>query len=150
MPASTRIKAQNIIFEIDGEDYACDANMVELTLDDAPGDVQTFCETRVGGQWALQLDGITSGDATSLYRILWDNFGTEVEFLIAPNGNSVPSSNEPHYVGVAVFNQLPPLSLMSNETAKFSVTLEVKNTPHDPENNEYYGITIVDTAPEEV
>jgi hypothetical protein len=142
MAASTRIKAQNIIFKIGTTDYACDANMVELTLDDAPGDVQTFCETRVGGQWALQLDGITSGEATSLYRILWDNFGSEVAFVIAPNGNAVPTDDEVHYEGVAVFNQLPPLSLMSNETAKFSVTLEVKNTPHDPTNHDFYGVHI--------
>ena len=143
MAASTRIKAQNIIFKIGATDYACDANMVELTLDDAPGDVQTFCETRVGGQWALQLDGIMSGDAGSLYRVLWDNFGTEVAFTVAPNGNATATSSEPHYEGTAVFNQLPPLSLMSNETAKFSVTLEVKNTPHDPANDQYYGIEIV-------
>jgi hypothetical protein len=117
--------------------------MVELTLDDAPGDIQTFCETRVGGQWALQLDGIMSGDAASLYRVLWDNFGTEVAFTVAPNGNASPSASEPHYEGTAVFNQLPPLSLMSNETAKFSVTLEVKNTPHDPSSDQYYGIEIV-------
>ena len=143
MAASTRIKAQNIIFKIGSTDYACDANMVELTLDDAPGDVQTFCETRVGGQWALQLDGIMSGDAGSLYRVLWDNFGTEVAFTVAPNGNATATSSEPHYEGTAVFNQLPPLSLMSNETAKFSVTLEVKNTPHDPASDQYYGIEIV-------
>ena len=143
MAASTRIKAQNIIFKIGSTDYACDANMVELTLDDAPGDVQTFCETRVGGQWALQLDGIMSGDSGSLYRVLWDNFGTEVAFTVAPNGNATASASEPHYEGTAVFNQLPPLSLMSNETAKFSVTLEVKNTPHDPSANQYYGIEIV-------
>jgi hypothetical protein len=143
MAASTRIKAQNIIFKIGSTDYACDANMVELTLDDAPGDVQTFCETRVGGQWALQLDGIMSGDAGSLYRVLWDNFGTEVAFTVAPNGNATATSSEPHYEGTAVFNQLPPLSLMSNETALFSVTLEVKNTPHDPSSNQFYGIEIV-------
>jgi len=146
MAASTRIKAQNIIFKIGATDYACDANMVELTLDDAPGDVQTFCETRVGGQWALQLDGIMSGDTGSLYRVLWDNFGTEVAFVVAPNGNATATSSEPHYEGTAVFNQLPPLSLMSNETAKFSVTLEVKNTPHDPANNEFYGVEIVTSA----
>jgi hypothetical protein len=143
MAASTRIKAQNIIFKIGATDYACDANMVELTLDDAPGDIQTFCETRVGGQWELQLDGIMSGDAGSLYRLLWDNFGTEVAFTVAPNGNAAATSSEPHYEGTAVFNQLPPLSLMSNETAKFSVTLEVKNTPHDPASDQYYGIEIV-------
>jgi hypothetical protein len=142
MAASTRIKAQNIIFKIDGTDYACDANMVQLTLDDAAGDVQTFCEVRVGGQWSLQLDGITSGDATSLYRILWDNFGQEVPFAIAPNGNAVPTDDEVHYEGVAVFNQLPPLALMSNETSVFSVTLEVKNSPHDPTNHDFYGVHI--------
>jgi hypothetical protein len=146
MAASTRIKAQNIIFKIGSTDYACDANMVELTLGDAPGDVQTFCETRVGGEWALQLDGITSGEATSLYRILWDNFGTEVAFTIAPNGNTTPTSDAPHYTGTAVFNELPPLSLNSNETALFSVTLEVKNTPHDPSADQYYGVEIVTEA----
>ena len=143
MAASTRIKAQNIIFKIGATDYACDANMIELTLGDAPGDVQTFCETRVGGEWALQLDGITSGDAGSLYRVLWDNFGTEVAFTIAPNGNATATSSEPHYEGVAIFNELPPLSLNSNETALFSVTLEVKNSPHDPANDQYYGVEIV-------
>lgn len=143
MAASTRIKAQNIIFKIGATDYACDANMVELTLGDAPGDVQTFCEVRVGGEWALQLDGITSGDAGSLYRVLWDNFGTEVAFVIAPSGNATASSSQPHYEGVAIFNELPPLSLNSNETSTFSVTLRVKNTPHDPETNFWYGVETV-------
>jgi hypothetical protein len=41
MAASTRIKAENIIFKIGATDYACDANMVDLSLGDAPGDVQT-------------------------------------------------------------------------------------------------------------
>jgi hypothetical protein len=143
MAASTRIKATNIIFKIDGTDYACDANMVELTLDDAPGDVQTFCEVRTGGEWSLQLDGITSGDSTSLYRILWDNFGGHAEFIIAPSGNSVPSAEEPHYVGTVVFDQLPPLSLTSNEITKFSVTLTVRNTPHTPASDIYYGVAII-------
>jgi hypothetical protein len=146
MATSTRIKAQNIIFKIGATDYACDANMVELTLGDAPGDVQTFCEVRVGGEWALQLDGITSGEDTSLYRVLWDNFGTEVAFVIAPNGNTTPTADTPHYEGVAVFNELPPLSLNSNETALFSVTLRVKNTPHDPATNKYFGVEIVTAA----
>ena len=46
MAASTRIKAHNIVFDIAGTDYACDATMVDLQLQDAPGDVQTFCEQR--------------------------------------------------------------------------------------------------------
>lgn len=143
MAASTRITARNIVFKIGTTDYACDANMVELTLGDAPGDVQTFCEQRVGGEWTLTLEGVTSGDAASLYRLLWSNFGSEVAFVIAPNGNATASSNEPHYEGTVRFNQLPPLSLTSNEVAKFSVELPVKNTVHDPANDIYYGVEIV-------
>jgi hypothetical protein len=120
--------------------------MVQLTLDDAPGDVQTFCEVRVGGQWSLQLDGIVSGDASSLYRVLWDNFGSTAVFTIAPNGNAVASSSEPHYTGTVRFDQIPPLALMSNETAVFSVTLTVVNTPHTPASDIFYGVTVDTTA----
>ena len=143
MAASTRIKAQNIKFLIADVEYACDATMVELTLGDAPGDVQTFCEQRVGGEWSLGLEGITSGDATSLYRVLWNNFGTTAAFEIAPNGNAVASASEPHYTGTVKFNEIPPLSLNSNETSTFSVTLEVVNTPNDPDTDVYYGVSVV-------
>jgi hypothetical protein len=142
MAASTRIKAQNILFKIGSTEYACDATMVDLVLEDAPGDVQTFCEQRVGGQWALTLEGITSGEATSLYRVLWSSFGTTGVFTIAPNGNATASATEPHYTGTVKFNQLPPLSLVTNETVKFSVTLEVDNSEHDPENDVYYGVEV--------
>jgi hypothetical protein len=143
MAASARIKATNIVFKIGTTDYACDANMVELTLNDAPGDVQTFCEVRVGGEWSLQLDGITSGEDTSLYQVLWANFGTEVAFTIAPQGNATASADAPHYTGTVVFNELPPLSLTSNEVSKFSVTLRVKNDVHTPSATPpvYYGVT---------
>jgi hypothetical protein len=140
MAASTRITAQNILFKIAGTEYACDANSVVLELGDAPGDVQTFCEVRVGGEWALTLAGITSGDSGSLYQVLWTNFGSDATFLIAPNGNSTATANEPHYEGTVVFNQLPPLNLTSNEVVQFSVTLRVKNTGLDVANDLYYGV----------
>ena len=148
MPTSTRIKAQNIKFLIGTTEYSCDANLVELTLNDAPGDVQTFCEVRVGGEWKLQLDGTTSGDATSLYRILWTNFGTEVAFTVAPQGNAVGTTSSPIYTGTVVFDQLPPLSLNSGEVVKFSVTLTVKNAVHTPSTTPpvYYGLTVKTAA----
>ena len=140
---NTRIVAENIKFLIADVEYACAATMVELTLGDAPGDVQTFCEQRVGGEWALGLEGVTSGDADSLYRVLWANFGTTATFVIAPNGNATASTSEPHYSGVVKFNEIPPLSLTSNETSTFSVTLRVVTTPNDADSSEFYGVTVV-------
>ena len=148
MPASTRIKATNISFKISSTEYNCDANLIELTLNDAPGDVQSFCEVRVGGEWKLQIDGTSSGDTASLYRLLWANFGTEVAFTIAPNGNVTPTSSQPHYTGTVIFDQLPPLSLTSGEVVKFSVTLTVKNATHTPSTTPpvYYGLTLKTAA----
>ena len=140
---NTRIIAENIKFLIADVEYACAATMVELTLGDAPGDVQTFCEQRVGGEWALGLEGVTSGDADSLYRVLWANFGTTATFVIAPNGNATASTSEPHNSGVVKFNEIPPLSLTSNETSTFSVTLRVVTTPNDADSSEFYGVTVV-------
>jgi hypothetical protein len=140
MAASTRIKAQNILFKIAGTDYACDANSVVLELGDAPGDVQTFCETRVGGEWTLTLAGITSGDEDSLYQVLWTNFGSTATFIIAPNGNASASADQPHYEGTVVFDQLPPLNLTSNEVVQFEVALTVKNTGLNVASNLFYGV----------
>jgi hypothetical protein len=148
MATSTRIKAHNIKFLIASTEYSCDATMVELTLEDAPGDVQTFCEDRPGGNWKLNLEGLTSGDATSLYRVLWTNFGTEVAFTVAPQGNAVGSASQPIYTGTVIFDQLPPLSLSANEVAKFSVNLTVKNAVHTPATTPpvYYGLTVKTAA----
>lgn len=146
MAASTRIKAQNIVFKIGTTDYACDATAVVLELGDAPGDVQTFCETRIGGQWSLTLTGITSGDDDSLYQVLWSNFGSTAAFTIAPNGNASPSADQPHYKGTIVFDQLPPLNLTSNEVSQFTVALEVSNAVHNPASHIYYGVEIDTTA----
>lgn len=143
MAASTRIKAQNIVFTIDAVDYACDATSVSLELGDAAGDVRTFCETSVGKQWALNLEGITSGKDGSLYRVLWDNYGSEVAFTIAPNGNTTASADQPLYSGTVVFSELPPLSLTSGEIATFTIALEVSNASHDVANGIYWGVSVV-------
>jgi hypothetical protein len=148
MATSTRIKATNIAFKIGSTDYSCDANLVELTLGDASGDVQTFCEVRPGGEWKLQLDGVTSGDVASLYRLLWANYGTTVAFTVAPHGNVTASSTQPHYTGSVVFDQLPPLSLNSGDVVKFSVSLTVLNSVHTPSTTPpvYYGLTLKTAA----
>jgi len=148
MATSTRIKAHNIKFLIGATEYACDANMVELTLEDAPGDVMTFCEDRPGGEWKINLEGLVSGDATSLYRVLWTNFGTEATFTVAPQGNAVGTTSAPIYTGTVVFDQLPPLSLTSNEIVKFSVALTVKSAVHTPATTPpvYYGLTVKTAA----
>lgn len=143
MAASTRIKATNIKFTIGSTDYACDADSIELTLADAPGGSQTFCEVQPLQEWKLSLAGIASGDSASLYQLLFANYGTEVAFKVAPNGNSTATSSQPIYEGTVIFDTLPPLSMTSGEVMNFTVELTVKNAVHTPAATPpvYFGLT---------
>jgi hypothetical protein len=143
--AVPRITARDIIFKIGSTEYAPQLNSVELTLGDAPGGIQTFSELRVQGEWALTLSGYTSNEDSSLYRLLWTNFGSTATFIIQPQSGTVSSDN-PQYTGTVLFNELPPLTLTSNEEVAFTVTLRVKNTGLDVASNLYYGVTL-DTTP---
>lgn len=143
MAASTRIKATNIKFTISSTDYSCDANSIELSLSDAPGGQQTFCEVQPLQNWILKMTGIASGDSASLYQLLFANYGTEVAFKVAPNGNTTATSSQPIYEGTVIFDNLPPLSLNSGDIMSFDVSLTVKNSVHTPSASPpiYFGLT---------
>ena len=143
MAASTRIKATNIKFTINATEYSCDANALELSLTDAPGAQQLFCEVQPLQEWKLRIDGITSGDSGSLFQLLLANYGTEVAFKVAPQGNSTATTSAPIYEGTVIFDTLPPISMTSNEIMTFSVELTVKNTVHTPSATPpvYFGLT---------
>lgn len=140
---ATRIKASNIKFTIASTDYAVDADSIELSLSDAPGGQQTFTEVQPLQEWKLAISGIASGDSTSLYQLLFANYGTEVAFKVAPNGNSTASTSQPIYEGTVVFDTLPPLNMTSGEIMSFSVELTVKNSVHTPSATPpvYFGLT---------
>jgi hypothetical protein len=144
MAASPRIKAQNIKFKIGGTDYACDADNIELTLSDAPGGSRTFCEVQALQEYKLSLTGIVSGDSDSLYRLLYDNYNTEVAFSLAPQGNTTATTSSPIYEGTVIFDQLPPLSATAGEVMSFTVELTVSNSVHNPAATPpvYFGLTL--------
>lgn len=144
MPASTRIKANSIIFKIAAVDYAFDTTKVELTLGDADGGApRTFCQPEAEQQWQLSVEGLMSGQAASLYRALFAAYETDVAFIIAPHGNAVASATQPHYTGTVTINNLPPVSLNPGETAAFSIQLRVLNSTHTPSSSPkiFWGVT---------
>ncbi len=143
MATSQRLKAQNIKFLIGSTEYAPDCESIELTLEDGPGDIKTFDEMRVGGQWKLRLAGLYSQTSTSLYQLLYTNFNTQVAFTLAPSGNASASTTQPHWTGSVMFDDLPPISLTAGETTKFEITLSVDNAVHTPTATPpiFYGLT---------
>lgn len=145
MPISPRITARNIVFKFATTSFAPELSNVELTLGDAPGALQTFSEVRPSGEWSLSLTGYASGDADSLYRFLFSSHGTSAAFTVIPGGGTEGADN-PAFKGTVLFNELPPVSLTSNEEMQFTVELRVINTGHDPATGLFYGLQ-VDVTP---
>lgn len=143
--AIPRVIARNIVFKIGSTSYMPELNNVELSWGDAPGGIQTFSEVQPNQEASIRLSGYMSNDADSLYRLLWTSYGSEATFTIQPTSGTEGTDN-PAYTGTVIFNQLPPLALISDEDVAFEVTLRVKNTGLDVANKLFYGVTLDITA----
>jgi hypothetical protein len=95
-------------------------------------------------EWKITISGIASGSADSLFRLLWANYGTQVAFKVAPQGNATATTSAPVYTGTVKFDQLPPLNMSSNEIMAFSTELTVVNDVHNPSATPpvYFGLTL--------
>lgn len=122
---SPRIKGQKLGFQINGKPVWPDMSSAELSpsSDDS---FATFGSILAGGTpMQLKVSGIVSTAATSLWRLLFDNVGKELPFIFAPNGNDVPTSDQPHYIGRVTIKQPPSLPVKINEVSSFDLEMPV-------------------------
>lgn len=122
---SPRIKGQKLGFQINGRAVWPDMSEAELSpsSDDS---FATFGSILAGGTpMQLKVNGIVSTAATSLWRLLFDNVGKELPFIFAPNGNEVPSNDQPHYVGRVTIKQPPSLPVKIGDTSTFDLEMPV-------------------------
>jgi hypothetical protein len=98
---STRIKANKLRFEIDGDNYWADFSTVTFSSEDASAEVNTFYDAGLGGKrdFYFTVSGVQSTDTGSLWKAMWDAAGDEVPFVYAPHGNAAASATEPHITG---------------------------------------------------
>jgi hypothetical protein len=99
---STRIKANALLFEIDGDNYWADFSSVTFSSEDASAEVTTFYDASQGGgkrDFYFTVSGVQSTATGSLWKAMWDAAGDEVAFVYAPHGNDTASATEPHITG---------------------------------------------------
>jgi hypothetical protein len=98
---STRIKANALLFEIDGDDYWADFSSVTFSSEDAAAEVSTFYDSSLGGKrdFFFTVSGVQSTATGSLWKAMWDAAGDEVAFVYAPHGNETASATQPHITG---------------------------------------------------
>lgn len=113
MPGSARIKGVALTLKIGspGTDYKCDVTACTITNEEADSDVETFCDAAEGGarDFKMNITGIQSTDATSLWSYVWDNTGETVAYTYAPHGNAVATAAQPHFIGTVVIGPAPEI-----------------------------------------
>ena len=121
MAVPTRLKGnQGFFFSLKKGSSAAvtfdDVKSYELTWEDKDtGDV-TFTEALagVGQNPALSVTAVTSFDAGSLFKYLWDNSGSDVTVTFAPKGNATTAADKPVFTFTA---KIPGKPGLSNEAA---------------------------------
>lgn len=96
--------------------FAADLKSWDLTSADKDAGDLTFYDVANGDtkDWTLKLSTVVSFDAAALYAYLWQNPAGDVEVVLGPYGNAVPSATKPHLRFRA---ELPGKPNMSNEAA---------------------------------
>lgn len=101
-----KISGRLLTLEIDGTDYSDQVSKAVVTSGDSDSDFLSFAAARAGGKdYKLVLTIAQDAAAGSLWREIYDNAGDTVPFTMAPYGNAVVSTAEPHFEGNAVISE---------------------------------------------
>ncbi|WP_375425990.1 hypothetical protein [uncultured Friedmanniella sp.] len=135
MSTSTRLKGKEGLFLSLKNGTAAafttagdDVKEWEITSDDRDDSDLTFFEAAAGAvkEYTLHLTAIVSFDTASLWMYLWSNPGAEVDFKLAPKGNSVAAAGKPIFSGTVNTGGKPEVrneARTTNEGAEFEVEL---------------------------
>lgn len=119
-------------------DYTSDVVSFELTSDDAENDSMTFSEYNKGTnrQWTLAVTAAFDGGSSgSLHDYLWNNAGTQAEFIIQPRAGIASPSN-PQYTGRFRIPYRPDISMEAGTAAMFDFEFELLGQPTKIKNGE--------------
>lgn len=96
-----------LTLSVEGSSYTDEVAVAKVTSGAADSDFLTFADAAAGGsrQYNLEVNAAQDLVTGTLWRLIWDSPGTEVDFVIAPYGNAVASPTQPHVAGTAVVSE---------------------------------------------
>lgn len=126
-----KYKGKDLSLTIDGEEINLEATTVVLENEDADTDATTFGELGGGTpkQWFFSITAVADYGTGSFWTTLWENSGSDVEFVLKPHGNAVASATQPHFTGTCTINAKPPIGGSANEVFTFEARLDVVGEP---------------------
>lgn len=131
----TPLGTRSLKMTVDGVDYTADVSKVVIKSAAADSDFVSFAQAAAGGsrEYSLAFTATQDpADATSVWNIMWDLAGTEVDVEVLPYGGAVISATNPAFTGTVVVSE-PDGDLLGGEadastTARMTIDLEWKFT----------------------
>lgn len=93
------LTARSLKITVEGDEYNTQVFAAAVNADEADSDAVTFAEAAAGGARAYTLALTLTQDmaADTLWTMIWDAAGTDVDVVMMPYGNAVASEAQPHF-----------------------------------------------------
>lgn len=111
-----------------------DIKKFQIASEDKDDSDLTFLEASTGDSkdYTVVTTALQSTDATSFWRYLWDNPGTEFTVVYGPHGNAVATADQPHFLMTLKSDGKPGIGVEAKrgkERGDFDYTFEVTSGP---------------------
>lgn len=129
--AAKQYNGRNLSFTVNSKEFNADGTEVTFTPEEAEEESVTFAELGAGraAQWTIEVTALSDYSQGTFWTMLWDNAGSEINFLFKPYGNQTASASQPHFSGKCIPDLKPPLGGAAGETWTYETSLRVTDGP---------------------
>jgi hypothetical protein len=96
-----------LTLEVEGDSATGQVSNARFTSGEADSDFVTFADAAAGGAKEYRLQGTAVQDlvADTLWHMMFTAPGTEVDVVLAPYGNALPTPTQPHLTATVVVEE---------------------------------------------
>lgn len=142
-----RVKPRLIALEVGGSDVSDEVSDMHIDSAESDSDFLTYEEGRSGGSrdYTLTMTIAQDHSAGSLYRLILDNVGEEVDGQYAPYGNATATADQPFLEFTAVVAEPDgtffggPATSSTSAVATVEVTWKLTGRPTEVTTGSYEG-----------
>lgn len=122
----TKVVPRLISLDVDDIDRSDEVSKATITSAESDSDFVTFKAARSGGgrDYVLAMTIAQDHASGTLWSLIWDQAGQEIDGVYAPYGNETPSTEQPHYSFTAVVSE-PDGDFLGAEADKSTTAVAV-------------------------
>jgi hypothetical protein len=110
------IGTRKLTLTIDGDEMAPEVSRATIVAGASDSDFLSFAAAAAGGgrDYRLALTFVQDASAGSLWSRVWTAAGSDVDVVVRPYGNAIPTPDRPHFTGTVTISE-PDGDLLGGE-----------------------------------